>query len=89
MDATERLVRVISDGDPRRTKVINPATGEEIPGVYSIKFEIRAEDRTARVTLELYAQVDVVAALDVLPKECPFDDGRAAEFPDDLKKVGA
>lgn len=89
MDASDRFVRVICDGNPRHVKVINPVTGEKIPGVCNVKFELRPENEPTRVTLELYARVDVVGALDVLPKEWPGDDGRATEFPDDLKKVEA
>ena len=91
MNVGEKWVRVICDGNARHIQVINPATGERIPGIINVKFSLCNEDgrlkQPARVTLELYARVDVVGALEVLPKEWPIDDGRAAEFPDDVKQV--
>lgn len=84
MGQGDRFVRVVCDGNGRHLKVINPVTGEQIPGVCNVKFDLKGEDgkllQPARVTIELYARVDVVAALEVLPKEWPLNDGRKAEL---------
>ena len=87
----ERFVRIESEGGTRKLRVVDPATGAAIPGVCNVTLRTQSDDGELllfpEATIELYARVDVIAALKVLPKEWPLDDGRATEFPDDLQKV--
>jgi hypothetical protein len=46
-------IKIISDGTPRGTKVVNSETGESINFVTRIRFELNCNERVARVELEL------------------------------------
>ena len=70
----KKYVQIVSDVEKRSVKVLNPETGEPIPGVISVKWECGGPDGKNVLnlaTIQLYAKVDVKAALDVLPEAWP------------------
>jgi hypothetical protein len=75
----DRFVKIESDESTGRLRVIDPRTGNTIPGVYSVT--VRTHDNSGKLlalpmaTIELYARIDVVAALAVLPKKWPAENG--------------
>lgn len=74
----DKYVRIVSDSITRRMKVINPATGEALPGVCEVT--IKTKDDAGNflpvpiAEVKMYARVDVVAALEVVPVEWPGKD---------------
>lgn len=56
-------LRIVSDGTPRGTRVLNAETGEELAGVRSVLWHI-GMDGFARATIEVWAvPIDAVAAV--------------------------
>ena len=71
----ERYVRIESESGTRQMRVVDPATGAAIPGVCKVTIHTRDSNGDwlliPKATVELYCRADVVAALEVLPKEWP------------------
>lgn len=71
----ERYVRIESESGTPQMRVVDPATGADIPGVCDVTIRIRDEHGDLLpipiATVELYCRTDVVAALNVLPREWP------------------
>lgn len=88
----ERYVRVESESTTRKMRVVDPATGAAIPGVCNMTIHIRDHDGkllpVPKAVIELYCRVDVVAALEALPKEWPGK-GAADGMPEEITNVRA
>ncbi len=47
-------IKITSNGDPQNTKCFNAETGDEIRGILSVEWRVRAGER-ATVKLEFYS----------------------------------
>ena len=54
-------IRVVSDGNPQNTRVINLATGEEIPHVKSISIDIDPINGVQATMDVIVSEIDIVA----------------------------
>ena len=54
-------IRVVSDGYPETTKIINLATGEEIPHVKSISIDIDPVNGVQATMDVIVSEIDIVA----------------------------
>jgi hypothetical protein len=53
-------LRIISDGTPHSTRVIDEDTGEKVEGVTSVNIDINLERSIARIEL-LNPKIDIIA----------------------------
>lgn len=59
-------LKIISDGLPRNTKVVNADTGEAVEFVTSVDIKIRASDSVATAVIEVVKpEVEVTAEAEV------------------------
>lgn len=52
-------IRIISDGIPANTQIVNAETGERIEGIVSASWQISANSDTAKVTLIFKGQIGI------------------------------
>ena len=54
------ILKIICDGDPNNTRVVNAETGEEVGGICSVKWYMDAKS-LAVATIELYADMSLAS----------------------------